>query len=170
MLGLPASSDTTNPFPPPECSLPTIGQVAGCAGVTDAQMCGLSRSYQLTQESAKGAMTSIFRLDPRATHLVSLVSLSGTSLGCFSTQRIHCVPQSCVFLSPSFNSTGSSHLGLQFQFPHPLKISNSSPTHVITSWVSLVVPLAGPSQGLPPTAAPRHSWPLPSCSLPCLRA
>ena len=104
-------------------------------------------------------------------HLASpLVSHSGTSLGCFSTQCIHCVLQGCVFLSPSFNSTGSSHLGLQFQFPHPLKISNSSPTHVTTPWASLVVPLAGPNQGLPPTAAPWHSWPLPSCSLPCLRA
>ena len=105
------------------------------------------------------------------THLVflasPLVSLSGTSLGCFSNPAgTLCSTRLYLLVSllqlPWIISS--------FQFLHPLKISNSSSTHVTTSWASLVVPLAGPNQGLPPTAAPRHSWPLPSCSLPRLRA
>ena len=50
---------------------------------------------------------------------------------------------------------------LKFQFqPH-------TPT---ASWASLAIPLAGPNHSLPHTAAPWHTWTLPSGSFPHLRA
>ena len=61
VLGLSASSDATTHFLPPECSLPTLVGVAGCAGVTVLSCKGLSSSYQggrvlpRTQEGTTGA-------------------------------------------------------------------------------------------------------------------
>lgn len=92
------------------------------------------------------------------------------------SSSIFCIPVIIFFSSGWLILIFSSSL-LKFpvSVPSGSQIPNSSPIHLTAFWTSLVVPPAGPEQGLEqgghlPHTAPQDGLTLPSCSFSHLRS